>query len=174
MFPCPSPVRGLNDDWDTTKVDNMKKFVNDLTTDGGTNQPVGLVWAWQSLRGGGPLAAQPKLPNTEYKEYVILLSDGLNTGNRWNCDGVTDCPAANVDARMYGAGGAGTCKHIKDGGIVIYTVQVNTANPADAESALLKNCATDTSKFYRLTDAGSIPGTFDQIVRDIAKLYVAR
>jgi hypothetical protein len=53
----------------------------------------------------------------------MLLSDGLNTQDRWYTS------QSSIDARMYNpADGSGTCKNIKDAGITIYTVQVNTAD----------------------------------------------
>ena len=33
---------------------------------GNTNQPIGLVWGWQSLVGGGPLTAPAKDSNYTY------------------------------------------------------------------------------------------------------------
>ena len=66
-----------------------------------------------------------------------------------------------VDNRMYGSGGGiGTCKNIKDTGITIYTIQVNTGG--DPKSTLLKNCAS-TGKFVMLTTASQIITTFQQI-----------
>jgi len=176
-------VRSLANDWD-----NMKTFVNNLVTGGATNQPVGLVWAWQSLGGGGPLVAPAKTAGYDYDEVIILLSDGWNTQDRWWGNGFSSGNPnyTKVDDRMYNTNGtAGTCKNIKTpatpGGKVpmIYTVQVDTGG--DGESAVLRNCASrpfDTalgkSTFYRVTQANAIPDTFQQIVRDISKLRVAQ
>jgi len=175
-------MRSLNNDWDA-----MKTFVNNLATGGATNQPLGLVWAWQSLNGGGPLNSQNKMAGYDYDEVIILLSDGLNTQDRWygNGSGTSNPNSTKVDDRMSNT--SGTCRNIKTpasaGGKVpmIYTVQVDTGSPADGESALLRNCASrpyDTavgkSTFYRVTTAGAIPDTFQQIVRDISKLRVAQ
>jgi len=32
----------------------MKTYINNLTPNGGTNQNIGLAWAWMTLKGGGP------------------------------------------------------------------------------------------------------------------------
>ena len=50
---------------------------------GGTNQPIGLAWGWQSLSQTTPLNAPAEDPNYTYKKAIILLSDGLNTEDRW-------------------------------------------------------------------------------------------
>jgi Flp pilus assembly protein TadG len=169
MVPCTSPVRGLKNDWAA-----MKTFVNGLNPNNSTNQPIGLVWGWQSLKGGGPLTAPAKVNGYDYDEIIILLSDGLNTADRWYGNGYS--PESKVDDRMAGA--TGTCQNIKNPptpgarGITIYTIQVNTGG--DPVSTLLRNCASDPGKFFHLTQAGQMPDTFKQIVRDISKLRVAR
>jgi Flp pilus assembly protein TadG len=163
VLPCPALIRGLNNDWSA-----MKTHVNGMSTDGATNQPIGLVWAWQSLKGGGPFTVPARDPNFQYEEIIILLSDGLNTQDRWWGNGSSH--ESRVDDRMAGA--AGTCQKIKDANITIYTVQVNTGG--DPESTLLKNCASDLNKYFHLRQAGEMPDTFRQIVRDISKLRIAR
>jgi hypothetical protein len=74
--------------------------------------------------------------NYTYKDAIILLSDGLNTQNRWYSN------AANIDARQKIL-----CANAKASP---YTVQVDTGG--DGESAVLKECANCTDKFYRITD----------------------
>ena len=75
---CPVAMMGLNYDWTT-----MNSLVDSMTPNGNTNQPIGLVWAWQSLVGGGPLTAPAKDSNYTYQDIIILMSDGLNTADRW-------------------------------------------------------------------------------------------
>ena len=86
---------GLSYNWTA-----MKNLVDGLYPNGSTNQPIGLVWAWQSLVGGGPLTVPAKDANYTYKEVIILLSDGLNTQNRWNGNGSDQ--STSVDNRMMG------------------------------------------------------------------------
>ena len=43
---------------------------------------IGLAWAWQSLTAA-PFTIPAKDPNYQYSEIIILMSDGLNTQNRW-------------------------------------------------------------------------------------------
>lgn len=166
---CPAAMKGLSYDWSgmTTMVDNM--YPN-----GATNQPIGLVWAWQSLVGGGPLSAPIKDPNYEYQEVIILLSDGLNTQNRW--DGNGSDWNSDVDKRMCdettGGCKTGTCNNIKDAGITIYTIQVNTGG--DPTSTLLRKCASDPSKFYLLTSSTQIITAFNEIGTSLSRLRLSR
>jgi Flp pilus assembly protein TadG len=162
---CSPAVMGLNYNWTT-----MKSQVDSLYPLGATNQPIGLVWGWQSLVGGGPLTAPAKDSNYTYSDVIILLSDGLNTLDRWYGNGsVTN---TSVDNRMYDSSGAGTCANIKAASITIYTIQVNT--DGDPTSTLLKNCASDASKFFLLTSATQMVTTFNQIGTALSNLRVAK
>jgi hypothetical protein len=129
------------------------------------------VTGWQSLVGGGPFGTVPaKDPNYTYKEVIIFMSDGLNTQNRWNGNGYDVSTA--VDNRMYYAtGGVGTCKNIKDAGVTIYAIQVNTGG--DPESQVMKNCASD-GKFTMLTTANQLITTFQQIGTSLSQLRIAK
>jgi hypothetical protein len=167
---CPLNMKGLSYDWTA-----MKNTVDLMVAAGSTNQPIGLVWGWTSLVGGGPLTA-PALDNTlKYKHVIILLSDGLNTQDRWYGNGSST--STQVDSRMYDNGGAGTCKNIKDtkiqdANIDIYTVQVDTDGAPT--STLLQNCATDSDHFFLLTSADQIITTFQQIGTKLSELRVAK
>ena len=158
---CPVAMMGLNYDWTT-----MNNLVDSMTPNGNTNQPIGLVWGWQSLVGGGPLTAPLTSSDYTYQKIIILLSDGLNTQDRWYSS------QTSIDNRMLASDGTGTCANIKAAGITIYAIQVNTAG--DATSTLLQNCASDTSKFWMLTSSGQIATTFQQIGTNLTQLRVAQ
>lgn len=168
---CPTEAMGLSYDWTS-----MTTVVNGLTPNGGTNQPVGLVTGWHSLAGIGPFTAPAKDANYTYSEVIILMSDGLNTWDRWY--GTGSSTNTSVDARMYNSSGAGTCANIKTAGITLYTIQVNTGG--DATSTLLQNCAggpdkfNDTSKFYMVTTASGLGTVFNTIGTNLTQLRVAK
>jgi len=162
---CAPKMIGLSYNWSA-----MTSLVNGLTPNGSTNQPIGLVWGWQSLVGGGPFSAPPLNTNYTYKQVIILLSDGLNTQDRWYGDGTTT--NTSVDGRMYNSGGTGTCSNIKATGITIYTVQVNTGH--DPTSTLLQHCASSSDKFFLLTSANQIITTFQKIGTDLSQLRIAK
>ncbi|HWK97312.1 MAG TPA: TadE/TadG family type IV pilus assembly protein [Pseudolabrys sp.] len=168
---CPSASVGLTYNWST-----LNSLVDGLDPNGGTNQPIGLVMGWHSLVGIGPYTAPPKDSNYEYSDVIILMSDGLNTWDRWYGNGSAISTA--VDYRMYDSNGNGTCANIKKSGVMIYTIHVNT--DGDPTSTLLKNCAgskdkmVDTSKFFTVTSASGIAAVFNQIGTSLTQLRVAR
>jgi hypothetical protein len=162
---CSQPAMPLSYNWST-----MATLVDNLSPNGNTNQGIGLAHGWMSLVGGGPYPTPPaKDPNYTYQTIIILLTDGLNTQNRWYAD------QASIDARQKT-----TCDNIYAAGITLYTIQVNTGG--DPTSTLLQNCAgdptkskyPDTSKFYLLTSANDMVATFSQIGTQLSKLRVAR
>ncbi|MBI1201376.1 MAG: pilus assembly protein TadG [Rhodopseudomonas sp.] len=159
---CPVAMMGLSYNWSA-----MNSLVDSMQPVGNTNQPIGLVWGWQSLVGGGPLTAPAMDSNYQYQQIIILLSDGMNTQDRWYSQ------QTPVDNRMYQTGnGSGTCANIKAAGVTIYTLQVNTGR--DPTSTLLKNCASASDKFFLLTQANDISSAFDTIGTNLTKLRVAK
>jgi Flp pilus assembly protein TadG len=159
----------------------LKTAVNAMQPTGGTNQSVGLAWAWQSLLQTGPIPAPAEDPNTTYNRVIIILSDGLNTEDRWPNygDGSTQNTTngvGDIDARQ-----AQQCTNIKaavDANgrpmFTIYTIQVDTSSPADPVSNVLKNCASDPSKFFMLTSSSQIATTFTTIGTALSQLRVAQ
>jgi len=162
---CPQAMMGLSYDWS-----GMNTLVNNMSPNGGTNQPIGLMMGWLSLAGGGPFTVPPMDPNYDYQQIIILLTDGLNTQNRWYGNGSSTSTA--VDYRMLDKNGNGTCANIKAAKITIYTIQVNT--DGDPTSTMLQNCATDSSKFFLLTSSNQISATFQQIGTNLTQLRVAK
>jgi Flp pilus assembly protein TadG len=170
--PLLEPVMPLTSVWKTLK-DNIKV----MQPTGSTNQAIGLAWAWQSLLQTGPIPAPAEDSNYTYNRVIILLSDGLNTEDRWPDygDGTTQDRAGDIDARQ-----ALLCQNIKNPVdpktnkpmYTIYTIQVNTGG--DPTSNVLKNCATDPDKFFQLTTANQIVTTFNSIGTSLSQLRVAR
>jgi Flp pilus assembly protein TadG len=168
---CPAQkVIPLTYDWSA-----LNTAVNGMSPNGSTNQPIGVVLGWLSLVGGGPFPPAPAMDTTHYtyNQYIILLSDGLNTQDRWQGDGSTT--NTGVDSRMYykpSGTATGTCQNAKAAGIKIYAVQVNTGG--DPLSTLMQNCASDPSMFFMLTSSSEIVATFQQIGTALANLHLSK
>ena len=103
-------------------------------------------------------------PSKVYKQVIILLTDGLNTQDRWYGDG--SHTSTQVDARQQIL-----CNNIKAAGIVLYTVQVNTGG--DPTSTLLQGCASNSDKFFLLTSSNQIVTTFQQIGTELSELRIS-
>jgi len=153
---CPQATTGLSYDWT-----GMNNLVTNMVAAGSTNQAIGLQVGWQSLAGGGPFSVPAYDPAYTYNKIIILLTDGLNTQDRWYTT------QSSIDARQQL-----TCNNIKAAGITLYTIQVNTGG--DPTSTLLQNCASTSDKFFLLTSASQIVTTFDTIGTALTKLRVAQ
>jgi len=147
-------LMGLSNDW--TKLNSK---IDGMTPVGNTNQAIGLQVGWQTLTAS-PFTVPAVDPDYKYQTVIILLTDGLNTEDRWYTS------QSSIDTRQQK-----TCDNIKAASITLYTVQVNTGG--DATSTMLQNCASDSSKFFLLTTAGQIVTTFGQIGTSLSKLRLA-
>ena len=139
----------------------MTSLVNSLSPGGNTNQGIGLQVGWMSLTGGGPFTVPSMDAKYKYQQVIILLTDGLNTQNRWYTS------AASIDGRQ-----ATTCVNAKAADITIYTIQVNT--DGDPTSSLLQNCASSSDKFFLLTSSTEMVSVFNQIGTALSNLRVAK
>ena len=151
---CPTTMLGLSTDWSAlnNKIDSMQP-------NGNTNQSIGLAWGWQSLTAA-PFTIPAKDPGIDYRTVIILLSDGLNTQDRWYT------AASSIDARQKIL-----CGNVQAAGVDVYTVQVNT--DGDPTSQLLQNCASNPGQFFLLTSSSEIVSTFQQIATQLSQLRVS-
>jgi hypothetical protein len=160
-----STVTPMSNNWQA-----LKDQINAMTASGNTNQAVGMAWGWQSLNTKwGPIKAPAKDVNYVYKDYIVLLSDGLNTQNRWSQS------ESSINDRQKIL-----CQKIKDEAtkpngepVTVFTIQVNI-NRADAESQVLKECATPDGSSQMITNANETSGAFKNILTQISRLRVAK
>jgi Flp pilus assembly protein TadG len=142
----------LNYDWTAlaAKIDAMQP-------DGNTNVSIGLAWAWHSLTIGEPFT-QAAVPANDLSKYIILMTDGENTQNRWSSN------ANTIDART-----AATCTAVKNAGIKIYTIRV-----IDGDATLLRNCASDPSMYFDVQNATQLTSVFNSIGATLAQLHLSQ
>ncbi|WP_175525484.1 pilus assembly protein [Bosea sp. OK403] len=140
----------------TSNWDALTQRINTMTPVGATNVTIGAVWGTATLSPGAPFTEAKPLTTPRLKKFMILLTDGDNTKNRFEGDGSTSNP--NVDARTKLA-----CANAQIAGIVVYTVRV-----MDGNRDLLKACASDAGKYFEVTDAAQLSPIFKQIASEIS------
>ena len=158
---CPVSMMGM------TSVKQSKQSLIDkveaMYPKGNTNQAIGLAWAWLTHATSGPFPAPAKDSNYTYVDVIILLTDGLNTQNRWTSSQTT------IDNRQ-----STVCTNVKAAGMKIFAVQV--ATDGDPQSSMLKNCTSEPSNpnyFSYITQASQMTVKFQNIFKELAKLRVA-
>jgi Flp pilus assembly protein TadG len=156
---CPGKMIGLTYDWDA-----LQKVVNAMSPAGTTNQTIGLQWGWQSLTQS-PFTIPALDAAYNYKTIIILLTDGMNTENRWNPFVSSGNTAADTRERAL-------CTKLHATDITIWTVQVNTGTGKnkDPTQQVLIDCASSSDKFFELTTADQIITTFDAIGKALSDL----
>jgi hypothetical protein len=160
---CPVPLLPMGYDFK-----KMKDHVDTFVAKGNTNATIGLVWAWHALSQDAPLNSPP-ITDSATRQIIILLTDGLNTENRFS-DLQQD-----VDARMKLA-----CNNIKAAkpGIEVYTILVNT-EAVKLSSSLLQECSTTPKKpdekfHFVVRKSTEIQDVFKQISTQMTALRLAQ
>ncbi len=151
------PVRPC--DYSTTKeiqglsnnIASARSFIQTLQPGGNTNITVGVQWGMEALSPNQPLTGAVPFGDTTAKKFMIVVTDGDNTANRWTNN------QSQIDART-----ALACKNAKAKGITLYTVKVIEGN-----SNMLRACASDPSYFYDLTSASQLNSTMANIFKSI-------
>ena len=142
----------LTYDWNA-----LNSKIDAMNPSGNTNVSIGLQWAWHSLTSGEPFT-QAAAPANDLSKYIILMTDGENTQNRWTTN------SSSIDART-----AATCTAVKAAGIKIYTIRV-----IDGDANLLRNCASDPSMYYDVQSAAQLTSVFNAIGATLANLHLAK
>ena len=61
------------------------------------------------------------------------------------------------------------CDNVKNAGVIVYSIQV-----IDGNDALLKGCASDASKYFKINNSNQIVSVFTQIATTLSRLRVAQ
>lgn len=146
----------LSYEWSSlaAKIDSMQSV-------GATNVTIGLAWGWHSLNKSIPLT-QAAEPAEDLSKFIILMTDGDNTQNRFGGNGSAYC--AQCDTRT-----ALACANAKAAGIKIYTIRVINGN-AD----LLRNCASNPSMYFDVQSASELNSVFNAIGGQLASLHLSQ
>ncbi len=144
-----TPIRPLTSDWTA-----LTSTINAMTPVGYTNVTIGAVWGAASLSPIAPLPEAVPVNTPRLTKYMVLLTDGDNTQNRFGDSQST------MDDRTEAA-----CKSAKAAGIRIYSIRV-----IDGNRNLLRGCASETAMYYEVTNASQLTPIFQQIAREISQI----
>lgn len=140
-------IMPLSSDWTA-----LSAHIDTMTPVGNTNVTIGAVWGWATLSPGAPFMEAKPATEPRLKKYMILLTDGDNTENRFTTNG------SQIDART-----ALACTAIKGADINLYTIRV-----IDGDAALLKSCATKPEMYYDVKNASQLSPIFKAIANEIS------
>lgn len=133
--------------WGTTAARNYVTSLPAYPT-GGTDMTDAMQTAYTGLTSATEKAAQTSKGNTTFYKFIVLMTDGENTGNSSTWD-----PALDTQTLQ-------TCSDARKAGITIYTVAYMA--PTNGKTMLL-NCAGDASNYFTADDMPSLVSAFTAI-----------
>jgi Flp pilus assembly protein TadG len=157
---CPQALTPLSNNWNTLKTN-----INNLSPDGNTNQAIGAAWGWFSLSQTPPLSAPAKDSAYNYEDYLVIVSDGMNTENRFSKD------QTSIDNRQKIL-----CDNLKKPpyNVKVFAIQINTSTTSpDPTSAVLQYCASGAGNFQMITSADQTAAAFENVTRQLSKLRIS-
>lgn len=140
-------VRGLTDNWLS-----LRATVATMTPSGNTNVTIGAAWGLATLSPGVPFNEAKPSNTPRLRKFMILLTDGDNTENRFKDSG------SGIDDRTRLA-----CNSVKDAGVQLYTIRVINGN-----ANLLRDCATNPSMYKDVRNSSELKPLFEQLAREIS------
>ena len=148
-----------------------------MVSAGNTHINVGLVWGWRTLSPTAPFTEGVAYDNQDYNKAIVLMTDGENT-----MDWSTYTAYGYLSERNLGTSNSYTaeteldnrttdvCDAIKAEGILVYTItfQVSTNRARN----LMRNCATDTSKYFDSPNSTTLEQAFRAIGKELSNLRI--
>ncbi len=142
----------------TTDIASARTYAQKMTPAGNTNITIGVQWGMEILSPTAPFSQGAAFTDKTVNKYMILLTDGLNTQNRWTTS------ASQIDART-----ALACSNAKALGITIFTVRLE-----DGNSSMLQTCASNAGYYYNLSNSSQISGALGSIMKSIKKIRLTQ
>lgn len=133
--------------WDTTAVRSYVTALPAYPT-GGTDMTTPMSTAYNALIASKEATTQASKGNSTFAKYIVLMTDGENTGNgsTWN---------QSLDTATLA-----TCTSARNAGITIYTVAFMA--PANGKT-MLQTCAGSSSNYYAADDMDDLVAAFKNI-----------
>ncbi len=160
-------VQPLTDNWNA-----LRTAAATMRPSGCTNITIGARFGMAALSSSDPIGGGVPFGTADVDKYMVVLTDGDNTQNRFvnGCSGRGN--TADIDLKTKAM-----CDDIKAKssrrdarGVAIPDVKVFTVRVMEGNRALLTNCATNASMYKEVTSASEIDAVFKDIIREITRL----
>jgi Flp pilus assembly protein TadG len=148
---------------------DMLDAIANMTGDGWTYIPSGLVWGWRALSDHAPFSEGISKEDLEERggiKVLILLTDGENTK-------APTYPEHDSDDRTLADQLTTTlCDNVKDDGIVLYTIAFDVT---DANiRTLLEQCGTTPGHYFEPDSASELADAFEKIATSLRNLSLSK
>jgi len=142
----------------TNNFTKLREHLTALEPAGNTNITIGLQWGMETLTLPHPFNETEKTSKIGMQQFIILVTDGYNTQNRWTTR------TSDIDDRTRLA-----CTEAKSFVDAVYVIRLVNGN-----ASLLQSCASSASKYYDVADAANLVLAFRAIGAEISKLRITR
>ncbi|HMO30430.1 pilus assembly protein [Enterovirga sp.] len=149
-------IRPLTTLYDETNYNSLKAVVSGMQPRGYTDIALGAIWGLATLSPTDPFSEAQPASNTEVKKYMVILTDGDNTMNHVN--GAKSQSTAQIDTKTLAS-----CSAAKDFGVEVFTIRL-----VDGNADLLRKCASSSTNYFDVQNAGQLGQAFKSIVDAIS------
>jgi Flp pilus assembly protein TadG len=165
--------------------------IDSMTASNYTHVVQGAMWGWRVLSPNEPFTEGAEYDDPEWKKILVIMTDGANTYPRHGNYSDTHNKSSYSAYGYLNQGRLGTtsyntaitrlderlttaCTNAKAQGIEVWTVAFDVDDQPGIQN-LLRNCATDASKFLNAPDGATLRQQFQAIAGDILanSLYLA-
>ena len=165
----------------TNKKQEVLNKIEEMIANGVTHINLGAVWGWRVISPSEPYTAGVAYDNDKYNKAIIIMTDGSNfisnsfgqysgygrlaegklgTTNRFRAQNELDNRLTDV------------CAKIKAKGILVYTIVFQLFSRSIQN--LMRNCATDSGKFYNSPSGADLESAFRAIGSELSNLRIGR
>jgi Putative Flp pilus-assembly TadE/G-like len=162
-----APVQTLTDNWNA-----LRNAADRMRPSGCTNITIGARFGMAALSPSEPIGTGVAFGTPDVDKYLIILTDGDNTKNRYLDRCSTSGSAAAIDDKT-----TALCDDIKARssrrdarGQPIADIKVFTIRVMEGNRALLENCASNPSMYKEVSNASDIDKVFKDILKEITQL----
>lgn len=149
----------------TNNLNTVRQSINNFEANGLTYIPSGIVWGWRTLVGELPqrVAAAPR--TTEHRQVMVIMTDGQNTRSKSGL--AHNGRSLNAANRKT----ANLCESVKSDDIEVYTIAFGLTDTTTLN--LMRNCATDSTKFFDAQTANELTQAFEAIGQSLEVLRIS-
>lgn len=169
---CPTQLLPL-----TSNKSTIEDKIADMRSAGITHINVGLVWGWRVLSPGQPFTQGVPYDNEDFNKAIVLMTDGENFFSNssfgaygYLSQGRLGTTNSNTAENRLDTRTAEVCDAIKAEGILIYTITFQVSS--NSARNLMRDCATDTSKYFDSPNAATLTQTFRAIGKELSNLRI--
>jgi len=158
----PGPICGSEILPLTANMNTARKSIDKLEPKGWTYIPSGIAWGWRTLEGEIPSIVPNAPRDTVHKKVMVIMTDGTNTRSKSDLthEGKNIGDANDKTSRL--------CDRVKGDDIEVYTITY--ALDDKTTKNLMRNCASDSTKFFDAGTAEELNVAFDAIGRNLEVL----